>query len=1054
MKCRSVWMFLFWFSPAWCALLGQTFSIDQQAIANGSGNSDKVGVLVSDSVEQLEVGAKMVEENFGLPREFDIEISALNSAPTISNIANQTINEDQRTDSLSFNVADEQSLPFQLVVTARSSNVDLVPDANIFLSGSEEDRNIVVEPLPDANGETLIILTVTDGELSSTALFQLTVLPVNDAPTLEPIDEIHFFENAGAWVFDYSVNDIDSSLDQIAVNLTSDNKILFPPGSIFSTGNGSTRSIHILPAIDQSGTALVTATASDGFDSTRQTFRVNIAGEDDSPALSQMADITLPEDGSTVVEFFIFDPDTPIDQLRVNLSSSNPDLISDGGLVLSGTSSVRALTIHPVEHQNGDAEITVTITDGTSVVESTFTLMVTPVNDPPMLSELAHQTMEEDSVLSLNFQVGDLESEPGSLEVSVTSNNPALFPDSGLTLSGNTADRRVTLLPMADRFGQATITIRVSDGDLEASTSFQVTVSGVNDLPSISDIEPLILEEDGSAQFEFRVSDLETANDQLEVGISSSNTALFPTFKIGLTQELDRYFVVLTPEPDQFGGGVITIHVSDGLGVLEKNVSIEVEPIPDPPVISGNSEVRFNEDSEKLVQLVVSDVDTPDEELSISIRSDNPLLFSPDDLTFLNSDRASGSLVLKPLLNAFGTATVIVEVSDGELTTSKEISVSVLPVNDPPFIQSTPNQFFSSGVGAVMVPLVIRDVEQDVEQLEVSVSIDSDEFVVPGSMELQFIEGKWFIRMMPLAGKTGVTRIHVKASDGIDSSSIYFAANFNVGNVPPVMTLPDRLSIDEDKSISVFVPIVDDVLRSEELELSVTSSLASLVSEDHVSLSPVEGGALLNLHPLPDQYGDLVVTVFVSDSLHVVSGAIPVEVRPVDDPPRIARLPDRTVMGPQTLEVVVQVSDPDSPLTQLTLWLESNFEDLITVNRQAVEMSGSQAILSLAPKEGRFGIAEIAVRVQTQDGFISTERFQVQVTDPLREEPPPVDIRLKRSSGGGAERLILSWIGEMQLFVADQLSGPYRQMEGVTSPYQPSIKRNGQFYKLVPRSDP
>ena len=1047
-------MFLFWFSPAWCALLGQTFSIDQQAIANGSGNSDKVGVLVSDSVEQLEVGAKMVEENFGLPREFDIEISALNSAPTISNIANQTINEDQRTDSLSFNVADEQSLPFQLVVTARSSNVDLVPDANIFLSGSEEDRNIVVEPLPDANGETLIILTVTDGELSSTALFQLTVLPVNDAPTLEPIDEIHFFENAGAWVFDYSVNDIDSSLDQIAVNLTSDNKILFPPGSIFSTGNGSTRSIHILPAIDQSGTALVTATASDGFDSTRQTFRVNIAGEDDSPALSQMADITLPEDGSTVVEFFIFDPDTPIDQLRVNLSSSNPDLISDGGLVLSGTSSVRALTIHPVEHQNGDAEITVTITDGTSVVESTFTLMVTPVNDPPMLSELAHQTMEEDSVLSLNFQVGDLESEPGSLEVSVTSNNPALFPDSGLTLSGNTADRRVTLLPMADRFGQATITIRVSDGDLEASTSFQVTVSGVNDLPSISDIEPLILEEDGSAQFEFRVSDLETANDQLEVGISSSNTALFPTFKIGLTQELDRYFVVLTPEPDQFGGGVITIHVSDGLGVLEKNVSIEVEPIPDPPVISGNSEVRFNEDSEKLVQLVVSDVDTPDEELSISIRSDNPLLFSPDDLTFLNSDRASGSLVLKPLLNAFGTATVIVEVSDGELTTSKEISVSVLPVNDPPFIQSTPNQFFSSGVGAVMVPLVIRDVEQDVEQLEVSVSIDSDEFVVPGSMELQFIEGKWFIRMMPLAGKTGVTRIHVKASDGIDSSSIYFAANFNVGNVPPVMTLPDRLSIDEDKSISVFVPIVDDVLRSEELELSVTSSLASLVSEDHVSLSPVEGGALLNLHPLPDQYGDLVVTVFVSDSLHVVSGAIPVEVRPVDDPPRIARLPDRTVMGPQTLEVVVQVSDPDSPLTQLTLWLESNFEDLITVNRQAVEMSGSQAILSLAPKEGRFGIAEIAVRVQTQDGFISTERFQVQVTDPLREEPPPVDIRLKRSSGGGAERLILSWIGEMQLFVADQLSGPYRQMEGVTSPYQPSIKRNGQFYKLVPRSDP
>ena len=287
-------MFVFWFSPAWVVLIAQTFSIDQQVIANGSGNSDKVGVLLSDSVEQLELGAKIVEEDFELLREFGIEISALNSAPTISNIADQTINEDQRTDSLRFSVADEQSFPFQLTVTARSSNVDLVPDANIFLSGSEEVRNIVVEPLPDTNGEALIILTVTDGELSSTALFQLTVLPVNDAPTLEPIEEIHFFEDAGAWVFDYSVNDIDSSLDQVAVNLTSDNKILFPPGSIFSTGNGSNRSIHLLPAMDQSGTALVTATASDGFDSTIQTFRVNIAGEDDSPVLSEIADITLP----------------------------------------------------------------------------------------------------------------------------------------------------------------------------------------------------------------------------------------------------------------------------------------------------------------------------------------------------------------------------------------------------------------------------------------------------------------------------------------------------------------------------------------------------------------------------------------------------------------------------------------------------------------------------------------------------------------------------------------------------------------------------------------
>lgn len=1054
MKYRSVWVFVIWLSQMSVALRSQTFSIDQHVIPNGGGTSGGGIFSVSGAIGQLDAGSKMIGGEFVLLGGFWIENDDLNIPPTISVIADQTIDEDQATDFLRFNVADVESPSSRLIVTARSSNTALVPDANISLGGSTSNRSIIVQPAPDAYGQTQIGLTVSDGVFSSDSVFLLTVLPVNDAPTMAPIDEVYFFEDAGELVFEYNVIDIDSPLTLVSVNLSSDNEVLFPPGSIFSTGINSFRSMHILPAQDQSGIANITATVSDGIAFTMHQFRVNVAGVDDPPVLSNIVNATLPEDGSETIGFVVSDPDTSLGELQVNATSSHPNLVNDTGLVLAGTGSQRTLTIYPVENQHGNADIRVTVTDGTSVTEVTFVLTVTAENDPPNITGPVHQTMDEDAVASVDFQVSDLESAANLLTVSVVSNSPTLFPDSGLSLEGDSADRRLLLSPVANGFGEALITLNVSDGELEASTSFQVTVSAVNDLPVISPVEPVSLNEDGSAQFEFRVSDLETANDQLEVSLISLNEALFSTTKIGLTQSADAHIVTLTPEANQFGDGMITIRASDGEGVQETEFSVEVVPVPDPPAIDGVSEVRFNEDLETSVQLDISDIDTPDAELITSFQIDNPLLFSADDLNFVADNGASGSIILKPLQNAFGHAILSIEVSDGERTTRKEISVTVVPVNDPPLIQAKPNQFFSSGGREATVPLVITDAEHPVDELEVTATIDSGEFVVPGSLQLQLIDGQWNIKLTPRDGQAGVTRIYVNAFDGIESSSIYFIANFNVGNAPPVMTLPERLTFDEDQSITVFIPIVDDLLGTEELELSVSSSVSSLLSVDDFSINPVEGGAVLSLLSRPDQNGIASVTVTVSDTLHVISGIIPVEVNPIDDPPKIAPLTDRTVVGDQSFEVEVQLSDVDSPLTELRLLLESNFEELILVNKEPVEVTGSQTLLTFTPRAGMFGIAEVTVRIQTASGLNTEERFQVQVTDPVREHTPPVDLRLKRRPDGVPETLSLSWIGVMDVYVADQILGPYRLLEGVTSPFTPPIEPNGHFYKLVPRPNP
>ena len=114
---------------------------------------------------------------------FVVTVNPINDSPTITAIANQTIDEDKSTNVLNFSVSDIDNLAGSLVVTATSSNTDLVSTGNIVLTGSGANRSVKMTPLPNHFGSTTITLTVTDpGGASSSKSFQLTVRPVNDAP--------------------------------------------------------------------------------------------------------------------------------------------------------------------------------------------------------------------------------------------------------------------------------------------------------------------------------------------------------------------------------------------------------------------------------------------------------------------------------------------------------------------------------------------------------------------------------------------------------------------------------------------------------------------------------------------------------------------------------------------------------------------------------------------------------------------------------------------------------------------------------------------------------
>jgi hypothetical protein len=99
------------------------------------------------------------------------------------------------------------------------------------------------------------------------------------------------------------------------------------------------------------------------------------------------------------------------------------------------------------------------------------------VNDTPTISAFPDQTVDEDATTApLPFTIGDVETSPGNLLVTVSSSDPELLPNTGFILGSNGTTHFLTLIPAPGQSGTATVTVSISDGSLSNSTAFNLTV--------------------------------------------------------------------------------------------------------------------------------------------------------------------------------------------------------------------------------------------------------------------------------------------------------------------------------------------------------------------------------------------------------------------------------------------------------------------------------------------------------------------------------------------------------------------------------------------------
>ena len=137
--------------------------------SDGAADSDGDGYTnVEEYLESL-----VPRDAYGEPDDGEPD----NRAPTMSAIADRTTTSGTAISAIAFTVADHESAPSALTVTGSSSTQALVADGALVFAGSGADRTLTLTPVAGRSGSAVITVRVSDGLLSASRSFLLTVTP-------------------------------------------------------------------------------------------------------------------------------------------------------------------------------------------------------------------------------------------------------------------------------------------------------------------------------------------------------------------------------------------------------------------------------------------------------------------------------------------------------------------------------------------------------------------------------------------------------------------------------------------------------------------------------------------------------------------------------------------------------------------------------------------------------------------------------------------------------------------------------------------------------------
>ncbi|WP_024703728.1 tandem-95 repeat protein, partial [Vibrio parahaemolyticus] len=805
------------------------------------------------------------------------------------------------------------------------------------------DGKLVFTPAENFNGDAEITYTVTDGQLTDEAKVTVTVNPVDDAPTIK-VDAVESITedavNTDTVVASLTVRDTDTPEDQLTVSLENNSN-----GYFVLVGNEVKLTQAGVDAVNNDELNLkdltISASVSDGVNPTASDSDSLVVNRvNDAPTVENaIADQELSEDFATYT---------------IDLNDAFKDSDSALNFSVSGNSNVLVsiengiATITPTADWNGSETLTFTATDPSGEsVSQTVNFTVAPVADivadkatvvedtPTIIKVLGNDTFEgTDKVVSLDTNNG-----PANGTVSV---NP---------------DGSVTYTPNDNYHGADSFTYIVTSGGVSESTTVNVDVTPVNDVPVAKD-DTATTQEDTAVTIDVLPNDTDIDGDTLRI-----DSASVPSDQ-GTVEIVDGK-LVFTPAENFNGNAEITYTVTDGQLTDEAKVTVTVNPVNDAPTIKVDAVESITEDAVNtdtvVATLTVRDTDTPEDQLAVSLENNSNgyfvLVGNEVKLTQAGVDAVNNDeLNLKDL-------TISASVSDGvNPTASDSDSLIVNRVNDAPTVENAiADQELSEDFATYTIDLNGAFKDSD-SALNFSVSGNSNVLV---SIE------NGIATISPTADWNGSETLTFTATDP-SGESISQTVNFTVAPVADIVA--DKATVVEDTPTIIKV-LGNDTFEGDGKVVSLDTNNGP--ANGTVSINP-DGSVTYT--PNDNYHGADSFTYIVTSGGVSESTTVEVNVTPVNDAP-VAK--DDIATTQEDTAVTIDVLPNDTDVDGDKLSIES-----VSVPKEQGTVEVVDGKLVFTPAENFNGDAEITYTVT--DGAL-TDQATVKVTVNAVNDTPVVE---------------------------------------------------------------
>ena len=584
----------------------------------------------------------------------------------------------------------------------------------------------------------------------------------------------------------------------------------------------------------------VSVTYTDNFQSQASASAISVAVSKNGAPTFSAASVSLSVVGKAAATTAIGAPITATDPdgdtLMYSLSGTDASYFSINQS--TGQIAVGSQALPDVATKNSYT-VTVTATDPGGLSASiTVTITARAANRPPTITGSAAVNYAENGSTAVASYTAD-DPDDDDITWSVTGTDAALFSISTAGSLSFMASPNYENPGDSDAVNAYAVAVSASDGALSATLDVVITVTDVNEAPTVAGAASVSYVENGTGAVASYTAD-DPEGDDMTWSVTGTDASLFAVSVAGALSFTSPPDYENPADSDEDNVYDVTVQARDGSLTGEQGVTVTVTDALDKISISGSATVSYAENGAAAIAAYsVAEVDastvawsvTGVDAAKVSINASGSLLFasSPD---YEDPQDADTDNIYAVTVNA----------ASGQLTATRDVEITVTDVNETPAIAGSAAITYSENATSAVSTYTASDPDGDDVTWSVS-GTDVRRFAIDAKGRLTFKVSPNFESPRD-ANKDNVYEVDVTASDGSLAVTLNIEVTVQDVNEAPAIGGSATVSFAENGTDSVAIysatdPEGDTITWSlsgsdaELFSISATAALSFKSSPDH-----------------------------------------------------------------------------------------------------------------------------------------------------------------------------------------------------------------------------